>query len=64
MRRRPDQVRAWLETGPSLSELQGAYPAEWRVVQRELADIVPRGDLAELKRRVEARSALTVGSRS
>jgi hypothetical protein len=49
MRGRPDQVRAWLEQQPSLIELQEAYPAEWSVVQRELAEIVPRGDLDELK---------------
>ena len=34
---------------PSLTELQEAYPGEWSVVQRELAEIVPRGDLEELK---------------
>jgi hypothetical protein len=49
MRGRPDQVRAWLDQQPSLGELQEAYPAEWSVVQRELAEIVPRGDLEELK---------------
>jgi hypothetical protein len=49
MRRRPHETRAWLERGPSLAELQAAYPAEWTVVQRELAEIVPRGDLEELK---------------
>jgi hypothetical protein len=49
MRGRPDQVRAWLQQQPTLIELQDAYPAEWSVVQRELAEIVPRGDLEELK---------------
>jgi hypothetical protein len=48
MRRRPDQVRAWLAKNPSLAELQEAYPAEWSVVQRELAAIVPRGNVEEL----------------
>ena len=47
--RRPQEVRAWLERQPPLAELQEAYPAEWTVVQRELAEIVPRGDLEELK---------------
>jgi hypothetical protein len=47
--RRQQEVRAWLEQQPSLAELQAAYPAEWTVVQRELAEIVPRGDLEELK---------------
>ena len=49
MRGRPDQVRAWLERGPSLAALQEAYPAEWSVVQRELAELVPRGDLEALR---------------
>jgi hypothetical protein len=43
--RRPDEVRAWLEQEPSLTELQEAYPREWAAVQRQLAEIVPRGDL-------------------
>ena len=47
--RRPQEVRTWLARQPSLAELQEAYPAEWTVVQRELAEIVPRGDLEELK---------------
>jgi hypothetical protein len=47
--RRQQEVRAWLEQQPSLAELQEAYPVEWTVVQRELAEIVPRGDLEELK---------------
>jgi hypothetical protein len=55
--RRPDQVRAWLDRQPSLAELQEAYPAEWSVVQRELAEIVPRGDLEELKAYVRSLAA-------
>jgi hypothetical protein len=47
--RRPEDQRAWLERQPSLTELQEAYPDEWAVVQRELAEIVPRGNLDELK---------------
>jgi hypothetical protein len=64
MRGRPDQVRAWLAGQPSLGELQDAYPAEWSVVQRELAEIVPRGDLDELKayvRRIAAAPAAARG---
>jgi hypothetical protein len=64
MRGRPDQVRAWLDQQPSLSELQEAYPAEWSVVQRELAEILPRGDLEELKayvRRIAAAPAAARG---
>jgi hypothetical protein len=46
---RPGDVRAWLDQRPSLEELQAAYPAEWAAVQRDLAEIVPRGSPAELK---------------
>jgi hypothetical protein len=42
------EARAWLEQQPSLIELQKAYPQEWAVVQRELAEIVPRGNVHEL----------------
>jgi hypothetical protein len=49
MPRRPQDVRRWLEKGPSLAELRKAYPGEWDVVQRELAEVVPRGDGEELK---------------
>jgi hypothetical protein len=41
-------VRAWLDRQPSLTELQEAYPQEWSVVQHELAEIVPRGNVHEL----------------
>jgi hypothetical protein len=51
------EARAWLERQPSLTELQEAYPQEWSVVQRELADIVPRGDLEELKAYVRSIAA-------
>jgi hypothetical protein len=47
--RRPEDVRAWLQEQPSLIELQEAYPGEWAVVQRELADVVPRANVEELK---------------
>jgi hypothetical protein len=66
MRRRADQVRAWLDRGPSLAELQEAYPAEWSVVQRELAELVPRGDLEALKayaQRLAAPPASVTGRR-
>ena len=62
-RRRPDEVRAWLERGPSLTELQEAYPGEWTVVQRELAEIVPRGDLEELKAYVRRLAATPPAAR-
>jgi hypothetical protein len=34
---------------PSLAALQEAYPADWAIVQRQLAEIVPRGDLDEIR---------------
>lgn len=43
-RRSPQNVRAWLQQGPSLLELQQAYPAEWEVVEQELAEVVSLGD--------------------
>jgi hypothetical protein len=66
MRTRPDHVREWLQRQPSLAELQEAYPAEWSVVQRELAEIVPRGDLEELKAYVRSIAAApaSAGSRA
>jgi hypothetical protein len=47
--RRPEQVRAWLEQRPSLVELQEAYPADWAIVQRQLAEVVPGGDLDAIR---------------
>lgn len=46
--RSPRELRAWLATEPSLDALQEAFPRDWSVVQRELAEIVPRGDRAEI----------------
>jgi hypothetical protein len=48
-RRRTEQLRRWLEGGPSLTELREAYPAEWVTVQRELKAAVAQGDLEHLK---------------
>ena len=55
--RHPREVRAWLDQEPSLTQLQEAYPREWAVVQRELAEIVPRGDREELTRYVASLAA-------
>jgi hypothetical protein len=55
--RHPREIRAWLDTGPSLAELQEAFPREWDTVRRELAEIVPRGDRDELTRYVSALAA-------
>jgi len=54
--RRPQDVRAWLQTKPSLAELRDAYPADWEAVQDDLAEIVARGDLEALKAYVLAMS--------
>ncbi len=47
--RKPKDARAWLAQRPSLAELRDAYPAEWVTVQRELAAVIGRNDLAALK---------------
>ena len=41
--RRPQEVRAWLDSEPTLAEMQEAYPRDWAAVQRQLAEIVPQG---------------------
>ena len=50
--RRPQEIRAWLATDPSLQELQEAFPRDWEVVQRKLAELVPAGDNEQLTRYV------------
>jgi hypothetical protein len=47
--RRPQDVRAWLETRPSLAELRAAYPADADAVQGELSELIARGDLKGLE---------------
>jgi hypothetical protein len=42
-------VRAWLQSGPSLTELAEAYPAEWKAVKRELAGLEGGGEQALLE---------------
>jgi hypothetical protein len=49
VRRRPDDVRSWLRTRPSLEELREVFPAEWRTVEREIGERAERGDVEELK---------------
>lgn len=46
---RPDQVLAWLNSGPSFEDLCAAFPDDWKAVQREIADVVARSDTAELE---------------
>ncbi len=48
-RRGPREVQSWLAGQPSLAELREVYPAEWDAVERELAPLVARGDLEEIK---------------
>jgi hypothetical protein len=48
-RRGPREVQSWLAGQPSLAELREAYPADWAAVERELAPLVARGDLEEIK---------------
>lgn len=45
-RRSPQNVRVWLQQAPSLVELQQAYPAEWKAVKEELAEVVGLGERA------------------
>lgn len=52
-RERPGDVRAWLETKPSLRELREAYPDDWEAVQSELRDVVNSGDPEKLKAYVQ-----------
>ena len=47
--RRVDEVRAWLQTHPSLAELREAYPAEWETVERDIAAVVRAGDIDSAK---------------
>ncbi len=46
---RREDVRAWLRRRPSLEQMQEAFPAEWELVQRDIAGLVERGDLDELR---------------
>lgn len=55
--RKPREIGIWLRSKPSLEELREAFPAEWEAVQRDLADALPRTDVAELK---DYLSSLTV----
>src|SRR4051794_23566155 len=59
--KRPHEVRAWLDSDPSLEELQEAYPNDWAAVQKQLAEIVPRGDRDELTRYVASLAGGTGG---
>ena len=54
---RPDELRAWVNSGPSFGELCAAFPAEWEQVQGELATLVARSDTAQLQAYVAKLSA-------
>lgn len=43
-----EKTAAWLRTSPPLSELRDAYPEEWETVQRQLAEVLGRGQPEEL----------------
>ena len=47
--KRARDVQEWLAQQPSLGELREAFPADWDAVDAELAPLVERGDLEEIK---------------
>lgn len=47
-RKKPAQVKAWLQTDPPLGELRAAYPDQWVIVERELMAVVDSGNPAAL----------------
>jgi hypothetical protein len=55
--RRPDEIRAWLQTRPPLAELREAFPREWETVQHDIAQAMGNGDVEDLKAYVLAVSA-------
>jgi len=63
-RRRPDEVIAWLDRGPSLSEMREAYPVEWDAVQRELAAVVATGTTTALQEYATALARPSSASRA
>ncbi|MEH3053469.1 MAG: hypothetical protein PGN13_05580 [Patulibacter minatonensis] len=48
MRPSPKQIRAWLTTEPSLTELRERYPLEWGTVEREMGAVLDTEDRNEL----------------
>lgn len=48
-RGRLEDVRAWLQAGPPLSEMKERFPAEWEAVQRELGAVLAKEDLQAVK---------------
>lgn len=51
---RPDDVQRWLRTEPSLEQLAAVFPAEWRAVQAELAELGASPDAQALERYLTA----------
>lgn len=47
-RRKPAQIKAWLQGDPPLGELRAAFPDQWAQVERELMAVVDSGDPAVL----------------
>jgi hypothetical protein len=56
-RRRPKDVRAWLEQQPSLADLSEAFPIEWEIVRRELGDVIAHGDGERFRKYVASLTA-------
>ena len=56
-------VRAWLQRRPTLAELQHDYGAEWRKVERELADVLAENTLPALESYIASLSAPVSGRR-
>lgn len=56
----PDQITAWLKSGPPLSELCSAYPDMWAIVRREIAEIVAGEKTVDLQTYLK-QSELRVG---
>lgn len=42
MSRRPEEVLDWLRQKPTLAQVRQAYPSEWEVVERRVAELVAR----------------------
>jgi hypothetical protein len=55
--KKPQDVLAWLRTGPSLDELVAAYPHEWANVQRSIGELVAAGDTVGLVQQLRVAQA-------
>jgi hypothetical protein len=46
---KPEEILAWLQTKPSLSELCARFPGDWETVQARIAKIIAHGSPEDLK---------------